>query len=299
MLKCVAGNEELKSNEKKLPTEATFLEDFDDGKMHDLIPSVEIDKIMACRKTALLELEKAMQSLKEAKRVLKMAGCAHVGGMSFPRIIESVVRLCEDKNKWEKIFKKEMDREIWQKLMHDSGMISLMNSEQREKWEKSLYTEDMPEAILDNVLASFEHLHNSSNAIFEEGIVGLFRKLSWEYKTNNPRKFGKKIIIESLVECTPYGARLRNNAMSRLDDLTKAFCLLDKKPVPDFRYGSGAAFHDHVNKHNFDGEIFETEYYKVKYFKKGSGHVYFKDESLVDKLNEIISRHYPNALPSA
>ena len=35
----------------------------------------------------------------------------------------------------------------------------------------------------------------------------------------------------------------------------------------------------------------------IELAKKGSGHVLFKRPDLVEKVNDIIARHYPGALP--
>lgn len=35
--------------------------------------------------------------------------------------------------------------------------------------------------------------------VFECGIINVFKGLSWDYKTNSPCSFGKKIIINNLV----------------------------------------------------------------------------------------------------
>ncbi|SMB30912.1 hypothetical protein SPRA44_240170 [Serratia proteamaculans] len=36
--------------------------------------------------------------------------------------------------------------------------------------------------------------------------------------------------------------------------------------------------------------------FSIKYFQKGTAHITFKRSELVDKLNDIIARHYPGAL---
>ena len=42
----------------------------------------------------------------------------------------------------------------------------------------------------------------------------------------------------------------------------------------------------------------ENAYLHVKWFKKGSGHVLFKRPDLVEKMNGILTKHYPHALAS-
>lgn len=38
--------------------------------------------------------------------------------------------------------------------------------------------------------------------------------------------------------------------------------------------------------------------FSIKYFQKGTAHITFKRPELVDKLNDIIARHYPRMLAS-
>ncbi|EJA8585677.1 DUF4942 domain-containing protein, partial [Salmonella enterica] len=41
---------------------------------------------------------------------------------------------------------------------------------------------------------------------------------------------------------------------------------------------------------------YEDGMFKIKYFQKGTAHIIFKRPELVDKLNDIIVRHYPGML---
>ena len=40
----------------------------------------------------------------------------------------------------------------------------------------------------------------------------------------------------------------------------------------------------------------EGEYFSLRWFRKGSGHLTFKRPDLVDESNDILARHCPNAL---
>lgn len=53
--------------------------------------------------------------------------------------------------------------------------------------------------------------------------------------------------------------------------------------------------HIHENRHS---SRYEDEMFVIKYFQKGTAHIVFKRPELVDKLNDIIARHYPGALPA-
>ena len=46
-------------------------------------------------------------------------------------------------------------------------------------------------------------------------------------------------------------------------------------------------------------EDYEDEMFSIRYFKKGSAHITFRKPELVDRLNDIIAKHYPgNYQPS-
>ena len=42
----------------------------------------------------------------------------------------------------------------------------------------------------------------------------------------------------------------------------------------------------------------ETEYLSIKCFKNTNAHITFKRLDLVEKMNKIIAKHYPGALPA-
>jgi hypothetical protein len=72
------------------------------------------------------------------------------------------------------------------------------------------------------------------------GVIILFRRLSWDYKTNQPFQFGKRIILNCLLSV--YGndtahAFLNHTTTDQLDDLLRVFHVLDGKPEPDHRHG--------------------------------------------------------------
>jgi hypothetical protein len=44
--------------------------------------------------------------------------------------------------------------------------------------------------------------------------------------------------------------------------------------------------------------VAENDYVSIRTFMNGNGHVTFKRIDLVDKMNRIIAKHYPGALPA-
>ena len=109
---------------------------------------------------------------------------------------------------------------------------------------------------------------------------------------------GKKIIIENLLYRWSNGrVTLDCSGREALDDLVRPFYLLEGRNVPDFRSSIGAQYGEFLGNGDNVGKLLEGEYFTVRGYQKGTVHIVFKRPDLVEKLNDIIARHYPGALP--
>jgi hypothetical protein len=262
----------------------------------EIIPSVAIDRILAARAEGLKTYFEGARLLIEAREMFSSLTKKN-SIYCFEQAVSTALLWDKYPERAEKAIKKLIDTRIWHNLMTDTGMYTLMSTKQRDEWDRQLDSEAMPEITLDNVEATFRQLGASKNATFEQGIIDVFRGLSWDYKTNNPCQIGKKIILSSLLDVSRCYVTCSTRTLNRIDDLTRVFHLMDGKNVPDFRVSDGVAFDDFFKQHGFTGAVYEGEYFTVKYFKKGSGHIVFKRPELVEKLNDLVARHYPSMLP--
>lgn len=72
--------------------------------------------------------------------------------------------------------------------------------------------------------------------------------------------------------------------------------LLDGKPVPEHRNDISVRLDAHISKQH--SSVFKDEYVEIHYYQKGTGHIIFKRPELVEKMNDIVARHYPGSLPA-
>lgn len=186
--------------------------------------------------------------------------------------------------------------QLWRKLIEESGMKTFMGAKAISEWDEMVIEpkrfKELPEITLDNIKATFEALNRDKGAMFNRAVVDVFKSLSWDYKSNTPHKFGKKIIVGYIY------ATSRNASRDKINDLEKAFCVLDGVNVKDWRQSAGTEVYNKAC--GFGGSRpmeLEFEYFKVKTFKNGNAHITFKQPGLVDRLNKIIATAYPNALP--
>lgn len=195
-----------------------------------------------------------------------------------------------------KAITQNIDRSIWKDLMNKSGMLALMDAQARDEWYNSLEKDDIPAVSEENILSTFEQLHQSKAEVFERGIINVFKGLSWDYKSNSPCKFGKKIIVDGLVQYDRWGFHFRHGRRrEQLADLDRMLNLLDGKPVPENRNDLSVRLDAHIRKQH--ASVFEDEYVEIRYFQKGTGHIIFKRSDLIDKMNGIVARYFPATLP--
>lgn len=195
-----------------------------------------------------------------------------------------------------KVITCNLDRGIWRDLMKKSGMLSLMDAQARDQWNKSLEGENIPAISEANILSTFEQLHQSKDEVFERGVINVFKGLSWDYKTNSPCSFGKKIIINNLVTHNRWGYSLSGGwRRDQLADLERMLFLLDGKSIPDNRGDISTRLMDHISLQKAS-QLYEDDYFNIRYFQKGTGHLTFKRPELIDKMNDIIAKHYSGML---
>ena len=232
-----------------------------------VICSTSIERIVTGRNAALTQIEGLIRELDDISILTRdiVGGTAQEWGMREGHRYD-----CWFTEKPEKAMTRNIDRRIWRDLMNKSGMLSLMDAHARDEWHKSLEKDDIPAISEDNILSTFQQLHQSKNEVFERGAINVFKNLSWDYKSNNPCKFGKKIIINSLVKYDKWGYSLSWGwgwQRDRLADLERVLMLLNGKPIPDNRADVTCRLGDYIHE-NRNSTSYEDEMFSIKYFQK-------------------------------
>ncbi|UNK24204.1 DUF4942 domain-containing protein [Yersinia intermedia] len=262
----------------------------------DVICSTSIERIITVRNTALVQIEALIHQLEDISAITNNIG----GGMARDWAMRQDFRcgcwLMEKAETAMKVITCNLDRGIWQDLMKKSGMLSLMDAQARDQWYRNLEGDNIPAISEESIYSTFEQLHQSKGDVFERGVINVFKGLSWDFKTNSPCKFGKKIIVTGLVKCDRWGFGLNWGwQRDRLADLERMLMLLDGQPIPDSRADVTRRLGDYIHE-NQHSTRYEDEMFTIKFFQKGTAHITFKQHELVDKLNDIIAKHYPGML---
>ncbi len=271
--------------------------DGDAGPQHELIPSLSMANLLQQREAVMMLFHEALEKLEQAHALataarlgfpdLSMARGWRGHGIRMTGEFSNRTTLLET-------FQACVDAGGWTTLLNDSGMRSVMSASKRKEVDEQIEAEKVPELTREAIRATFATLHDCRTDMFEQGVIECFRRLSWDYKTNLPQKFGKRIVMTSL---TSYGsANMRQT--DQLDDLLRVFHLCDGKPEADHRIGAYHLITDAMQTTSAWPKLAENDYVSIRLFKNQNGHVTFTRPDLVTRLNRIVATHYPHALPA-
>ncbi|NKA33288.1 DUF4942 domain-containing protein [Ralstonia pseudosolanacearum] len=261
----------------------------------DLVKSISVINLANQRAAVVERIRMALDLLAEAEQ---LARAAHLG---FPRLVldnsyaqrgtATVTGEYAKRAEAEKAILHTIDAQGWNHLLHESGLRTFMDARARAQWHQQIADGEVPELTAANIEATFTELHGARGDMFERGVLECFRRLSWNYKTNQPFRFGKRIIMKSLFS---YGS-LNHHGTNELDDLMRVFHVLDSKPEVDHRTGVYYLISHARQQRQAEAE---NDYLHLRWFKNGNGHLTFKRPDLIDRMNLILAKRYPNALAS-
>jgi hypothetical protein len=264
-----------------------------------LVPSVSIAALVNARAGIIDRFDRIAALVEEIRDVAAAAKIAPPRlGVTRQGSRGTELEDISDDGRAREAFAKLLDRNAWRMLLDESGMRTFMDQHTRERWDEQIDKMHFPALTAEAVAGTFARLYESRGEMFEQGVIRCFRELSWDYKTNNPFRFGKRIVLPFLKGWSDSTYPDHGRA-SKLDDLVRVMSVLDGRPEPDHRSGMYHVLSQAMSEpgQRYRGET-RTDYLRVKWFKNRSGHVEFLRPDLVDGMNAIIAKHYPGALPA-
>lgn len=268
----------------------------------ELVKSVSIENLLRRRDAFKERIEAASALLNDAKAIYNSSPLGYPEGAGPDSIYRTQFEAlgahefssfkCRDTPEWEELIK-GFDAKAWEFLMIESGMKTFMSAIDIEAWNASILAKTTPELTLENIQATFADLYAKRGDMMERGVLSIFRGLSWDYKTNTPVKFGKKIIIR--LSAHSGCSLVDHHSGSFIDDLVRFMCVADGKPQPDSRANFCVKY---GGKFVVGASAYESDYISIKGFMNGNAHIKLLRPDLVEKMNAILAKHFPDALPA-
>lgn len=260
----------------------------------ELVPKATIAEMVLHREKALEAFAAGQKLLLEADAAAaRAARCedsgggfrlSEAGGYHSPGQIKHIDPVA---------FRKDIDRHIWYYLLEATQVRTTMGYTDLKALEDQL-DKDPPEATYENIVGTMARLFATAPDMLAKSVAEAFEHLSHEYKTNNEYRFTKRIIY-NFAFSPHWGSFYATEACGRmLYDLEKAMLVLEGRPVTP--QGEIVPLVCGVVRGMFHCTptpapwCCGNAYFKVTAYKKGSLHIEFKRDDLLEKLNLILAK---------
>ena len=191
---------------------------------------------------------------------------------------------------------KAIDTAYWKHILEVSKIGVVMNTDQTNEFKQMAETSP-PEFDWVNASSTFLELYKNMGTTFNEGLVSLFKSLECRYKSHDPFKISKKVILADAFRNKGWNGY--SDGRERVSDLWRILTVLDGKDPTMINRDLHADNIILKARENDEGE-YDLEYFKARLFGNGNLHIIFdRRPDLIDAINDKIAEHYGAALPKA
>ncbi len=187
--------------------------------------------------------------------------------------------------------RRRLDRAVWSHLIEETKFAGLLDAQAKSEFRAGI--KDCPPPISeDNCTATFASIYADAEMVQNRGLVNNFVTLnSKDYKSNDCFSIGKRIIIEGVVEafCGSWSWRYHHyDKRDALIDLERTIDLLEGDQVKD----PADSIARHIESKGLKEQAFDNRVFKIRWFLKGTMHVWIKSPEIRAKLNRMIAEHF-------
>lgn len=187
--------------------------------------------------------------------------------------------------------RQDVDRATWRHLLAVSGMERLMDQTAKKQFDEQL-RDDPPEVSADTCRATMQGLFADAPTIFLRGIAEAFSTLDRRFRSHDGFTIGSRIVLTRAFN--EHGSwNYWHDAQAKFRDVERTFYVMDKKQQPDRQSGILGVI-DAARLGVFGPASFtvEDEYFRVRAFKNGNLHVWFKRDDLLERVNQLLGDYY-------
>lgn len=200
----------------------------------------------------------------------------------------------------------ELKSAAWSTVFERTKFRTVLTNKVREDFQRWQKEQGATEFTRENIEAFFDTLFFNRHEIMNRCLLEVFEsftrydaknKVHWEgWKTNSAYKVNRKVIMPWFIELSPWsGFSVRYDQREKLRDIDRVMCMLTGKrfgSITDPQTGEQvdgiltiedaliASFKDPMRDNTAESEFFE-----LRYFKKGTLHMVFKDKQVWDEFN--------------
>ncbi|MFZ3482185.1 DUF4942 domain-containing protein [Sphingomonas sp. 3-13AW] len=260
-----------------------------------------IDEIVGYRTLAVEKFETAIAALDEAFETAAKAA----GGARFHVDRDEAARAFSfgDRSGFLTYLRHQADRSVWDYLIRGFGFDKLMDRQAHQEFRAQLL-KDPPEVTHETAEATLFKLVHDADRLFKRGIANAFAKLDRRFRSHDGFKLGDRVVLSDAF--SEWGSWSHHVAHDEtLVDIARAFIMLDddaprdeegEKILPERHFGIVALVSEQQRGLERRAFVVEDDYFRVKAFKNGNAHVWFKRDDLLRKVNKLLGEYYGEVL---
>jgi hypothetical protein len=194
------------------------------------------------------------------------------------------------------MFTEELTRDAWATLTQMAGISQLMTGGVQKEFDRMICSQSSMDFSEPNIFLLLDTLRNSIDGIMRAALLEVFDLLTKYHdenrvhiegwKTNCAYAVGKKFILPDVVKFDYDRFRMRWSRGKNIADIDRVLCNLVGKKIDDIKtiqQGLEESFE------RGDGTA-ESEFFVLRYYKKGTVHFTFKDKFLWERFNVEAAR---------
>lgn len=198
----------------------------------------------------------------------------------------------------------------WSNVFTKTKLAEVITSKVRRDFDEYAKHQGHMDFTRDNIFQLFDTLILNRNDIMQRCLVETFErmcsydaknKIHWEgWKTNDAYKVNRKVIMPHYIVHDGYFRMSYYKDYSGLDDVDKVMCLITSdrlEKIVTIRQALQAKFDElRKGKYVVTDNTVDSHFFEVRFFKKGTLHITFKDKFVWEQFN-IMAAKGKNWLP--
>jgi hypothetical protein len=282
------------------------------------MPRATVEQIVESRDEALTLYERAYaaiaaadEAIQAAHEMARRAAPIERNNYTYDRIDEisrfyAAVRLPK-RDEFLRVARQLTDLQCWGYIVKMTDLERLMDVQAKEQLRNQLryvpdrvdrsgqlITDDeaakgMPPITVENIYATLEAFRMDADTIFRRGIANAFASLDRRFKSHDGFKVGSRIIVTRMFN--EYGRLEWGSVRDTLIDVERVFAILDGHHEATFQSTLNMLEAERGMGHARQ-TLNENDYFRVRGFKNGNAHLWFKRDDLVRKVNKLLAEFY-------
>lgn len=199
---------------------------------------------------------------------------------------------------------RSLKRSAWREVLRLTDVRNLASHGVQQELDRLLEGNERMAFSEENVYALVESIFLNRGAILQQCVVEAFDLMTRYYdenrvhvegwKTNDAWKVNRRVVLPRVVSVTFSGSGYVSygNSRQNLNDIDRAMAFLEGKKLEFVPCTAVRALEGHLKAcgDDFSGVPFESTYFEMRCYKKGTLHMYFKDKELWERFNLTAAR---------